>query len=178
MLIAISDHSTSIDYSTSISSSLYSSRATVDRNNSAASAATGGNFSVGPSSSPATALDGYDSFTSRGSSLNPLTILDEKRALQFPDTEEAEVAEGSQGVHLGLHEDYIDEGDETGFYDDDYESDEYDSRFVDFSLLSHIAMRLRDKVPRDTHVKGSIPYPRAFTGKDVVVCIFRLYASH
>ncbi|KAF8902367.1 Dbl-like domain-containing protein [Gymnopilus junonius] len=32
-------------------------------------------------------------------------------------------------------------------------------------------MQLRDKVPRGTHVKGSIPYPRAFTGKDIVSTI-------
>ncbi|TRM58720.1 CNH domain-containing protein [Schizophyllum amplum] len=32
-------------------------------------------------------------------------------------------------------------------------------------------MLLRDKVPRGTHVKGSIPYPRAFTGKDIVSTI-------
>lgn len=55
---------------------------------------------------------------------------------------------------------------------DDYwedEDEEDETRFVNFSLLSHIAMQLRDKVPRGTHVKGSIPYPRAFTGKDIVV---------
>jgi hypothetical protein len=41
-------------------------------------------------------------------------------------------------------------------------------RFVNFSLLSHLAVCLRDRVPRGTHVKSSIPYPRTFTGKDVV----------
>lgn len=58
-----------------------------------------------------------------------------------------------------------------GVGDDDYfdEEDEDDSRFINLALLSHIAVRLRDKVPRATHVKGSIPYPRAFTGKDIVV---------
>lgn len=40
---------------------------------------------------------------------------------------------------------------------------------MDISLLSNLAVQLKDKVPRGTHVKGSIPYPRAFTGKDVVV---------
>ncbi|PFH50303.1 hypothetical protein AMATHDRAFT_145543 [Amanita thiersii Skay4041] len=44
-------------------------------------------------------------------------------------------------------------------------------QFVNWALLSHIAVRLRDKVPRGTHVKGSIPYPRAFTGKDIVSTI-------
>lgn len=66
---------------------------------------------------------------------------------------------------LGLHDE---EGDlDIDWVDDESEGD--DSRFVNFSLLSHIAVRLRDKVPRGTHVKGSIPYPQAFTGKDIVV---------
>jgi hypothetical protein len=43
-------------------------------------------------------------------------------------------------------------------------------RFINLSLLSHLAVQLYDNVPRGTHVKGSVPYPRAFTGKDVVVC--------
>lgn len=58
--------------------------------------------------------------------------------------------------------------------DDEYwedEDDEDDSRFINFSLLSHMAVQLRDRVPRGTHVKGSIPYPRAFTGKDIVSTI-------
>jgi RHO1 GDP-GTP exchange protein 1/2 len=53
--------------------------------------------------------------------------------------------------------------------DDIYDSEEDESAFVNFALLSHLAVRLRDRVPRGTHVKGSIPYPRAFTGKDIVV---------
>ena len=57
---------------------------------------------------------------------------------------------------------------EVEWYEDESEGED-DSRFVNFSLLSHIAVRLRDRVPRGTHVKGSIPYPRAFTGKDIVV---------
>ena len=56
---------------------------------------------------------------------------------------------------------------DDGYWDDEEEDD---ARFINFSLLSNIAMQLRDKVPRGTHVKGSIPYPRAFTGKDIVVC--------
>jgi len=56
---------------------------------------------------------------------------------------------------------------DDGYWDDEEEDD---ARFVNFSLLSNIAIQLRDKVPRGTHVKGSIPYPRAFTGKDIVVC--------
>jgi RHO1 GDP-GTP exchange protein 1/2 len=71
---------------------------------------------------------------------------------------------------LGLHDEYDD-----AFWEDE---DEDDGRFVNFSLLSHIAVQLRDKVPRGTHVKGSIPWPRAFTGKDIVVrCIFLISTS-
>lgn len=69
----------------------------------------------------------------------------------------------SEKPPLDLHEsDQLDD-----YWEDEDEDDE--TRFVNFSLLSHIAMQLRDKVPRGTHVKGSIPYPRAFTGKDIVV---------
>lgn len=58
------------------------------------------------------------------------------------------------------------------YYDDDddyYSEEESLDSFVNFSLLSNIAVWLRDQVPRGTHVKGSIPYARAFTGKDIVV---------
>lgn len=55
---------------------------------------------------------------------------------------------------------------------DDYDySDEDETLFVNLALLSHLAVKLRDKVPRGTHVKGSIPYTHAFTGKDIVVRI-------
>lgn len=69
-----------------------------------------------------------------------------------------EIANFDPRTHLELHEE------EEDVYDDD------DRRFITPSLLSHLAVQLRDKVPRGTHVKGSIPYPRAFTGKDIVVC--------
>lgn len=72
------------------------------------------------------------------------------------------IADYSPRGRLELHDEPQDE-----YWEDDEEDDE--SRFVNFSLLSHIAVQLRDKVPRGTHVKGSIPYPRAFTGKDIVV---------
>jgi hypothetical protein len=65
------------------------------------------------------------------------------------------------------------EGEEGGSgYMDEYWEDEDEedaSRFVNFALLSHMAVQLRDKVLRDIHVKGGIPYPNAFTGKDIVV---------
>lgn len=56
-------------------------------------------------------------------------------------------------------EDYWDDAEEDG------------DRFINYFLLSHIAVQLRDKIPRGTHVKGSIPYHRGFTGKDIVVRI-------
>ncbi|KAE9397961.1 hypothetical protein BT96DRAFT_940494 [Gymnopus androsaceus JB14] len=55
-----------------------------------------------------------------------------------------------------------------------YSSDE----FVNFSLLSHLAVQLRDKVPREVHMKGGIQYERAFTGKDVVDTIQSLIKRH
>ena len=78
------------------------------------------------------------------------------------------IADYSPRGRLELHDEPQDE-----YWEDDEEDDE--SRFVNFSLLSHIAVQLRDKVPRGTHVKGSIPYPRAFTGKDIVVCSFQIF---
>ncbi|KAJ3780956.1 Dbl-like domain-containing protein [Lentinula aff. detonsa] len=60
-----------------------------------------------------------------------------------------------------------------GYVDDDASSSSssFASRYVNYSLLSHIAVQLKDKVPRGTHVKGSIPYPGGFTGKDIVSTI-------
>lgn len=72
------------------------------------------------------------------------------------------LADYSGKAPVDLPDDPVDD-----YWEDEDEEDE--TRFVNFSLLSHIAMQLRDKVPRGTHVKGSIPYPRAFTGKDIVV---------
>ncbi|TCD61525.1 hypothetical protein EIP91_008286 [Steccherinum ochraceum] len=57
------------------------------------------------------------------------------------------------------------------YFDEEDPSEDGDDRFFNPALLSHIAVRLKDKVPRGTHVKGSIPYPRAFTGKDIVSTI-------
>ncbi|KAJ7483152.1 CNH domain-containing protein [Mycena latifolia] len=66
---------------------------------------------------------------------------------------------------LELHDD----AEEEEYWDEEEEDDP--TRFINFSLLSHVAVQFRDKVPRGTHVKGSIPYPRAFTGKDAVTTI-------
>lgn len=89
--------------------------------------------------------------------------MDEKARYDFPEDDQLPEPTTSQVLN---DDEYGDGEDEFG---SEWESDEDDSRFVDFSLLSHIAVRLRDKVARETHVKGSIPYPRAFTGKDIVV---------
>ena len=72
---------------------------------------------------------------------------------------------------LELHdEEYEDDG-----YEEEEEDDEDDvDRFVNLALLSHIAVKVRDQVPRGTHVKGGIPYQRAFTGRDIVNTIQRL----
>lgn len=74
------------------------------------------------------------------------------------------IANFDQRTHLELHEEEAED-----FYDDD------ERRFINPSLLSHLAVQLRDLVPRGTHVKGSIQYPRAFTGKDIVVCALIIY---
>jgi RHO1 GDP-GTP exchange protein 1/2 len=75
------------------------------------------------------------------------------------------LAEGSPGEITELAPE------DGGEYWEDEEEDE--NRFINYSMLSHMAVQLRDKVPRGTHVKGSIPYPRAFTGKDIVVSNFK-----
>ncbi|KAF9038576.1 CNH domain-containing protein [Panaeolus papilionaceus] len=56
---------------------------------------------------------------------------------------------------------------------DDYweDIDEDESLFINFSLLSHIAVQLRDKIEPKMHVKGSVSYPRSFTGRDIVSTI-------
>ncbi|KAG6885341.1 hypothetical protein C0993_002970 [Termitomyces sp. T159_Od127] len=58
---------------------------------------------------------------------------------------------------------------EEDFWED--EDDEDESRFINISLLSHMAVQLRDKVPRADHTKGGVQYEQAFTGKDVVSAI-------
>ncbi|KXN90684.1 Rho1 guanine nucleotide exchange factor 1 [Leucoagaricus sp. SymC.cos] len=62
---------------------------------------------------------------------------------------------------------------EEGPISDPYEEEDEEDveNFINYSLLSHLATLLRDKVPRDTHIKGSIPYPNSFTGKDIVSTI-------
>jgi len=80
----------------------------------------------------------------------------------------------SQFLHPSMSHGFIDDCDynipaqshKEGYW----EEEEEESRVVNVSLLSHIAMQLRDNVPRGFHTKGSIPYPNSFTGRDIVVC--------
>ena len=126
----------------------------VDRNNSVTSTNTSGEpIVIGPSSSVGTSLYRGDSTVSRVSSL-PQPYLDIKMPVPLEDDRSQD-------------QEYAEE-------DDLYDSEEDESAFVNFALLSHLAVRLRDRVPRGTHVKGSIPYPRAFTGKDIVVSVTEL----
>jgi hypothetical protein len=84
----------------------------------------------------------------------------------FPRDHKAPLEEAIRG-RLGLHE-------QDDAFSEESEPDS-DDRFVNFALLSHLAVRLRDNVPRGTHVKGNIPYQRAFTGKDIVVRSAQVY---
>ncbi|CAO1618348.1 unnamed protein product [Sympodiomycopsis kandeliae] len=42
---------------------------------------------------------------------------------------------------------------------------------VNFALLSHLALLMKDSVPRAEQVKGSLKYPASFTGRDIVSTI-------
>jgi len=66
------------------------------------------------------------------------------------------------------HRPFLDQDMVSDAYEDDEEEDT--ESFINYALLSHLAVLLRDKVPKSKHTKGSIPYPNAFTGKDIVVC--------
>ena len=154
MVCCIDVENVTLSRGPSVSTSGFS-HANVDRNNSITSNNTGGEpIVIGPSSSVATSVYREDSAVSRVSSLPqeykdikmPVPLEEEYPQDQYPDEEYPEDEE--------LYTDSEDE-----------------SMFVNFALLSHLAVRLRDRVPRGTHVKGSIPYPRAFTGKDIVVSV-------
>ncbi|CAE7225241.1 unnamed protein product [Rhizoctonia solani] len=49
--------------------------------------------------------------------------------------------------------------------------DEDKAMFANPALLSHLAAKLRDTVPRSIHDQGSTPYVHTFTGKDIVSTI-------
>ncbi|KDQ19102.1 hypothetical protein BOTBODRAFT_103593 [Botryobasidium botryosum FD-172 SS1] len=78
---------------------------------------------------------------------------------------------GANGLDAYFDQDEEAYGEEFGYDFDPDDEDEDDDRFVNLALLSHVAVKLKDKIKRETHVKGSIPYPRAFTGKDIVSTI-------
>lgn len=56
-----------------------------------------------------------------------------------------------------------------------FASSENDSQqpHINQALLSHMAIFLKDRVPRAEHVRGAIPYPMAFTGRDIVSTLER-----
>ncbi|KAL0567524.1 Rho guanine nucleotide exchange factor, partial [Marasmius crinis-equi] len=98
------------------------------------------------------------------------TLLDGPGAaglsMSLPIVPSLDAEELTTGVDTMLKSPYSPTGvDELG---DEYDENYPDEVFVNASLLSYLAVQLRDKVPRGTHVKGSIPYPGAFTGKDIV----------
>lgn len=65
-----------------------------------------------------------------------------------------------------------DDMDEDGMYRDDVDGSEEEENEMNFfmpSLESHVAVQLRDRVERNTHIKGGIAWPASFTGRDVVV---------
>ncbi|KAF5373357.1 hypothetical protein D9615_007366 [Tricholomella constricta] len=72
----------------------------------------------------------------------------------------------NQSAPLDLH---ADEEPQEEYWED--EDDEDENRFINFSLLSHMAVQLRDKVPRNNHTKGGVDYDKTFTGKEVVSTI-------
>jgi hypothetical protein len=112
-----------------------------------------------PATSPAPLSDRQSSEPDRSVTTARSHLATEIRRLKSQEARE-------DGANLYGDDDYYDD-------DDDYYSDEESlDSYVNFSLLSNIAVWMRDQVPRGTHVKGSIPYPRAFTGKDIVVCIY------
>jgi hypothetical protein len=76
---------------------------------------------------------------------------------------------GGERATLILHDPAGDRYDDELYPPDEFDEDS-DERFINFAFLSNIAVQLRDKVQRGTHVKGGVPYPQAFTGKDIVVC--------
>jgi len=109
---------------------------------------------VNPTRNPPTRGTTMDSYLSDGAWESGPSDLDRRNTNVIQ-----QIANFDQRMHLELHAE-----DEVDPYEDD------ERRFINLSLLSNVAVQLRDKVPRGTHVKGSIPYPRAFTGKDIVVC--------
>lgn len=52
-------------------------------------------------------------------------------------------------------------------------TEEDHDRHYNQALLSNMATYLKDRVPRDEHVRGAIPYPMAFTGRDIVSTLER-----
>jgi hypothetical protein len=54
-------------------------------------------------------------------------------------------------------------------YDEEEAEEQNEMNFFSPSLLSHVSVQLRDRVERNSHIKGGIPWPKSFTGRDVIV---------
>ncbi|KAJ3776382.1 CNH domain-containing protein [Lentinula raphanica] len=78
-------------------------------------------------------------------------------------------SQGSSRRYRKQNYEYSPEGNDNEYFPDE---------FINFSLLSHLAIQLRDHVPRGVHVKASIPYEGAFTGKDIVDTVQSLIRKH
>ncbi|KAJ9102459.1 hypothetical protein QFC21_002859 [Naganishia friedmannii] len=67
-----------------------------------------------------------------------------------------------------------DDMDDDGMYRDEADGSEEEENEMNFfmpSLESHVAVQWRDRVERNTHIKGGIAWPASFTGRDVVTVI-------
>lgn len=81
--------------------------------------------------------------------------------------------------HANPSVDYLDEHGQP-YYDDpdvyeeefiDEEEEENEMNFFNPSLLSHVSVQLKDRVERNSHVKGGISWQDSFTGRDLVTTI-------
>ncbi|KAH8116354.1 Dbl domain-containing protein [Phellopilus nigrolimitatus] len=106
---------------------------------------------------------GSGNSTSRVDDAPRVVVAGSSRMDRFNERNQRERVIDDIKRQLALHDGFESE--------EDMDDVEEEDRFVNLALLSHIAVRLRDKVPRGTHVKGGIPYSRAFTGKDIVSTI-------
>ncbi len=67
-----------------------------------------------------------------------------------------------------LGDGYFDDEDEE-YEEEEEDEEEPEMNFFNPALLSHVSVQLRDRVERGRHVKGGIPWPHSFTGRDLVV---------
>ncbi|KAH8084690.1 Dbl homology domain-containing protein, partial [Filobasidium floriforme] len=63
-------------------------------------------------------------------------------------------------------------------YDEEEAEEQNEMNFFSPSLLSHVSVQLRDRVERNSHIKGGIPWPKSFTGRDVITTIQSFMPEH